>query len=227
MKASDIMTRTVITARADDTVDSVVEKLLTHRISAVPIVDDDDRVLGIVSEGDLMNRPETNTARRRPWWLELFSSPEEDTREFLKMHGTQASDVMTDRVITVSEDASAVEIARTLERHQIKRVPVVRDGRLVGIVSRANLLRSFASGARLQTEGDAPHIRAAIINTLDGLGIMTHLLSVTVNDDSVQLWGLVTANDQIDAATGAAERVAPDKTVINHLSVAPLHLGHV
>lgn len=125
MQASDIMTEKVITASPDDTVLSVVNKMLDNRISAVPVVDAEGRVVGIVSEGDLMNRPETETARRgRPWWLELFIGPEKQAQGFLKTHGTRVSDVMTRRVVTATEDEPAAEIARKLERHRIKRVPI-------------------------------------------------------------------------------------------------------
>jgi len=220
MKASDLMTDKVITASPDDTILSVVEKMLEHRISAVPVVDGEGRIVGIVSEGDLMNRPETETARNRSWWLDLFTGPDEQARNFLETHGTRASDVMTQPVVTATEDDSPSEIARKLERHHIKRVPIVRDDKLVGIVSRANLLRFFASsGSRQVNDADTAVIRDAILARLEEAGIRTHLLGVTVTEDMVELWGLVETRAQISAARAAAEEAAPAKKIVNHLAI--------
>lgn len=220
MKASDFMTDKVITASPDDTILSVVEKMLEHRISAVPVVDREGRVVGIVSEGDLMNRPETETSRSRSWWLDLFTGPDEQARHFLEMHGTRASDVMTQPVVTATEDDSPSEIARKLERHHIKRVPIVRDDKLVGIVSRANLLRFFASGGGQQvSDADTAVVRDAILTRLEDAGVKTHLLDVTVTKEMVELWGLVETRAQIAAARAAAEGEAPAKKIVNHLAV--------
>lgn len=227
MNASEIMTTAVITAGPNDPVGSVVEKMLEHRISALPVVDADGTVVGIVSEGDLLRRAETQTARNRSWWLELLAGPEDTARDFLRTHGTRVADVMSGKVITVTEDESAADIARKLERHRIKRVPVVRGGTLVGIVSRANLLRTFASGVQAQATGDNASVRAAIEDLLEKAGILTHLVTVTVTDDTVELWGLVTTAEQIPAARAAAESAAPGRTVENHLSVEPHQFGYL
>lgn len=225
MKASDVMTTAVISASPQDSVLSVVEKMLEHRISAVPIVDDQNHVGGVVSEGDLMNRRETQTARSRSWWLDLFVGSEERAAGFLKTRGTRASDVMTAPAITATEDETAADVARKLERHHIKRVPIVRDGRLVGIISRANLLRSFASGAAERVEPtEATQVREAILTSLDEAGVMTHLIGVQVTDDAVELWGLVESPEQIAVARAAVEDAAPSKTLQNQLSVRP-HLN--
>lgn len=227
MKASDVMTTAVISASPNDSVLSVVEKMLEHRISAVPVVDDENRVVGVVSEGDLMNRPETQTARTRSWWLDLFVDAEARAAGFLKMHGTRVRDVMTAPAITAAEDDSTAQIASKLERHHIKRVPIVRDGELVGIVSRANLLRSFASGVADHVEPtEAAHVREAILASLDEAGVMTHLVTVQVTDDAVELWGLVESPVQIAAARAAVEAAAPSKAVDNHLSVRP-RVSHI
>lgn len=229
MKASDIMTEKVITASPDESVLSIVQKMLDNGISGVPVVDEDGQVAGIVSEGDLLHRPETETVGRpRSWWLDLFVGPETRANEFLKTHGTRASDIMTAPAVTATEDESAADIARKLERHRIKRVPIVRDGRLVGIVSRANLLRTFAQGARTQAgAADNAEVRAAIMERLDTAGIMTHLLGVTVTDDTVELWGAVDSPAQVTAARAAAEGAAPSRTVENHLSVEDRQIGYL
>src|SRR5690606_22921397 len=125
---------------------------------------------GVVSEGDLMNRPETETRHKaHSWWLPLLSGPTEQASDFLKVYGSKVRDVMTASPVTATEDETPAEIAQKLERHRIKRVPIVRDGKLVGIVSRANLLRCFGQVAQAQTQrpvGDAVTIREAIMDRL-------------------------------------------------------------
>src|SRR5690606_27475648 len=112
-----------------------------------PVVDEGDRLVGIVSEGDLMRRPEADTERRRPWWLEMLTTDQSHAAEFVKSHGQTAKGVMTRNVITAAPDTPLREIADMLEKHGIKRVPIVEDGRLAGIVSRAILLQAMASQA--------------------------------------------------------------------------------
>jgi len=133
MQARDIMTTNVATVRPDAEVSEIAKQLLARHISALPVVVDRDKVVGIVSEGDLMHRSENDTERQPSWWIRMFAEPQERAREYIKSHGRHASDIMTCDVISVSEDASLAEISETLEKHHIKRVPVLRDGRLVGI----------------------------------------------------------------------------------------------
>jgi len=149
MQASDVMTTTVITVTPDTPVQEVARLLLESGISGVPVVDAQGALAGIVSEGDLIDRVDGEPGRRRrSWWLELVRPPEDQARDYLKLHGQRAQDVMTRDVVSVAEDAPLGEIARLLEKHRVKRVPVLRDGRLVGIVSRANLLHGLALAPR-------------------------------------------------------------------------------
>src|SRR6516164_9084416 len=127
-------------------VKAVANMLVANGISAVPVVAIDGSVVGIISEGDLMRRAVSGAERKRSWWLETFSSAEQLMAEFVKAHGRKAKDVMTRRVISVDPDTSLQEIANLLEKHGIKRVPVLKDGRLVGIVSRANLVQALRAG---------------------------------------------------------------------------------
>ena len=145
MKASDVMVSNVITVGPEATVQDVAELLLHHRISAVPVVGAKGEILGIVSEGDLINRPESETERRKPWWLDALASNEGLAADYVKSHSRNVADVMTRDVITASPETSVAEIAALLERNRIKRVPIVDNGRIVGIVSRANLLQGLAS----------------------------------------------------------------------------------
>lgn len=145
MRAKDVMTSPIVTAGPQTTVPEIAKLLIERRISALPVVDQGERVIGIVSEGDLMRRVENTDERHRSWWLRLFSDPATDAADFVKTHGRRAADVMTRDVVTVGEDTPLHEIAALLEERRIKRVPVVREGRVVGIVSRANLLHGLAA----------------------------------------------------------------------------------
>jgi CBS domain-containing protein len=147
MRAIDVMTTDVATVGPDVSIDGVVRCLIERGISGVPVVDDAGEVLGIVSEGDLIRRPELATDAGPSWWMYLLDTPEERARQYARTHGRTAKDVMTTPVWTVDEQASIAEIAELLGTRRIKRVPVVRDGRLVGIVSRANLLLAFGGTA--------------------------------------------------------------------------------
>jgi CBS domain-containing protein len=158
MRASDVMSTNVITASPETSVHDLAALLGKHGISGVPVVDADNTLIGIVSEGDLLFRAETNVERRteprRSRWFDMFAWERERARDYVKAHGRTVGDVMTRDVTTVSESTELQEIANLLETKRIKRVPVVRDGKVVGIVSRANLVRALAI-SRLEPAIDA------------------------------------------------------------------------
>jgi CBS domain-containing protein len=145
MKAGDVMTSAIISASADTPVPDIAHLLLENHISAIPILDKSGAPIGMVSEGDLIGRDETQRNARREWWLALLAEGEPLSPDFLSGLRHVASDIMSRPVITIAEDTDTGEIARLLAAHRIKRVPVVRNGRVVGIVSRENLLRALAS----------------------------------------------------------------------------------
>ena len=134
MQAKDVMTRDVTTVSPEATVREIAQLLLERRISAVPVVNAESELLGIVSEGDLIRRPEGGTTRPASWWLSLLTTPEDSALDYVKTHGGHARDVMTRKLVTVDEDTPLWEVARTLEKHHVKRVPVLKGGKLVGIV---------------------------------------------------------------------------------------------
>ena len=151
MNAGDVMTSAVISATGDTPVRDIAQLLLQNHISAIPILDKSGAPIGMVSEGDLVGRDETQRDARREWWLALLAEGEPISPDFLsslRRPERIASEVMSSPVITVAEDTDTGEIARLLAAHRIKRVPVVRNGRVVGIVSRENLLRMLASEER-------------------------------------------------------------------------------
>jgi CBS-domain-containing membrane protein len=217
MKAADVMVTDVITVRPDTSTQEAARILVDNGISAAPVVDEEGRVAGIVSEGDLIRRAEIGTELRRSWWLELLSSPEARARDFVKSHALKVADVMTTRVVTAPETASLAEIANLLEKNGIKRVPIVRDGRLVGIVSRANLLRAYAASAG-RTTPDDDRLRERIVADIRALPWgMPWLLTVTVQDGVVDLWGPVNSEEQKQAIRVAAEATPGVKSVRDNL----------
>src|SRR5215216_6778502 len=145
LTAADVMTTDVITVTPETPVPDIAKLLYTRRISGVPVVDPNKAVIGLVSEGDLMKHADAIGEQRRSWWLTLIAGESTLAHDYVKIHGRHAKDVMTSDVITVMPTASLAEIAKTLERHRIKRAPVVQDGRLVGIVTRSNLLQDLAT----------------------------------------------------------------------------------
>jgi CBS domain-containing protein len=172
MRAVDVMTTDVITVDPDMTVQDFARLLAERGISGAPVVDASGRPVGIISEGDLLHRAEIGTARRhrvrrRSWWLDHFAS--ELARDYIKSHGRTVKDIMTRDVVTVSEDTDLGEVAALLEAKRIKRVPVMRDGKIVGIISRANIVRAVGAtkGAPLREgEGDDRTIRARLLAEL-------------------------------------------------------------
>jgi CBS domain-containing protein len=226
MRARDLMTSDVITVRPDASVKDVAQTMLSHRISAVPVTDDQGRLRGIVSEGDLLHRAETGTERRMSWWLDLLASPEQRASEYIKSHATHVRDVMTEKVTTVNEDTPASEIATILEGKHIKRVPVVKDGQVVGIVSRADLLRGLAAAkVEMATPGDEA-IRAALVKRVrDEAGVRDWLMNVTVADGIVHMWGGVRSEEERRAARVAAETTPGVRSVDDHLTVVSNYAG--
>lgn len=223
------MTTRVVTVGDDTPVETIARTLLENRISAVPVLDAASRLVGIVSEGDLMRREESQTEKHTAWWLALFGSPEEQAARYLKSHGRRASDVMTRDPVTVDESATLEQIADLLERRGIKRVPVLREGALVGIVSRANLLHGLVTaGAGRPLKADDETIRAAILEALrHDTGIEDRFVNVTVARGVVHLWGTVAPEAEKRAASLAAENAIGVEAIEDHLRVLPSPLRSV
>lgn len=207
MKAIDIMTRDMVTIGPDATVAEVAKLLDEKDVSALPVLED-GALIGIVSEADLLHRIEIGTDKRRPWWLEAVTPSHSLAAEFVQSHGKIVSDVMTRNVVSVSEDTPLSDIATILERHRIKRVPVVKDGELIGIVSRSNLIQALASRAGVasaEVEADR-QIRDTLMTRLaeqDWTDFGSR--NIIVSDKTVHLWGLVGSPDERKALISLAE----------------------
>lgn len=229
MQARDIMSAPVISVTGDTPIVEVAQLLVRHGISGVPVLAADGRLVGIVSEGDLMRRIEIGTDRQPSWWLRLLGGSEEQARDYVKTHGRTVSDVMSRKVATVSEEAGLAEIAALLERRHIKRVPVVRGKEVVGIVSRANLLQAIASTPAALTP-DATDVKeqdralkARVEEEMERAGLDTVFFNVIVADGVVALWGVVRSEAQLQAARAAAATVTGDPARVQmHMSVQPM-----
>lgn len=227
MRASDVMTTQVVTVTPDTTIHAAAKLLADHHISGLPVVDANGAVIGIVSEGDLLHRAEIGTgAQRRAWWLELLSSTRELAQAYTKEHANLVKDVMSDNVISVAEDTPLGEIADVLERNRIKRVPVMSDGKLVGIVSRANLIRALASVTPPEpapaTVADDAAIRDAVLAALRGHRWSLPRQNVIVTAGVVHVWGVIESEEEGRAIRVAAETVPGVKKVESHLDFPPV-----
>jgi CBS domain-containing protein len=220
------MTTNVITTVPDASVQAVALLLSERGISGVPVVDAGGRVIGIVSEGDLLHRTETGTERRterrRARWLDTLATDQDLARDYVKSHGRTVKEIMTTEVISVAETTPLDEIADLLETKRIKRVPVMRDGKLVGIVSRANIVRAFAA-TRSQTasgsDADDRSIRHKLLTELQGQEwAKVWAADIVVRDRAVHLW---VSDDQSpeerQALRVAAENTAGVRSVEEHV----------
>ena len=205
MQAHDIMTNKVITAERDTSVEQIAALMMKHHISAVPIVEN-GRVVGLVSEGDLMRRVEGAAEKHRSWWLSVFANPDLEASEYVALHGRRAKDIMTTNVVTIPSDMPVGEIARLLEKKHFKRVPVLDDGELVGIVSRANLLHAMAAVPviRFESSSDDQEKRDIILGALaEAPRLSIAQLNVVVEGGRVDVWGIA-ASDAEEAAVRVA-----------------------
>ena len=218
MKVSDVMTSQVISIEAQAGVVQAVRLMLQHRISGLPVVGANGELVGIVTEGDLLRRSEIGTQRRRSRWLEFLVGPGRLADEYVRASGRKVEEVMTREPVTITEDTTLEEVVDLMEKHRVKRLPVVRGNRLVGIVSRANLMHALASLAReasVPIPSDAA-IRERILAECRNQA-WAPTPNVVVRDGVVQLWGTLTDERERQAFIVAAENVPGVKAVHDHL----------
>ena len=226
----DVLTTIVITVEPDTSVQELATLLSDRGISGVPVVDRDNRLVGVVSEGDLLHRAETGTERRtqrrRSRWLDNFASDQEAARDYVKAHGRTVREIMTRDVISVSDTTELADIATLLETRRIRRVPVVRDGQLVGIISRANLVRALAmtkSESAIEADSDDRTIRQKLVAELTGQE-WVHMwgADIIVRDRVVHLWFSDDRSDEERQAVRiAAENIPGVRQVQEHIVPVP------
>jgi CBS domain-containing protein len=225
MQARDVMVFPVITVTRTATVRDVAKMLLEKRISAVPVVDDAGKVIGIVTEGDLIHRAEAGTERHDSWWVRFLAGDATTAADYAKSHARRVEDVMTTDVVTATPEMPLHEVATLLEERGIKRVPIVnKGGNLVGIVSRANLIQVVAS-ARPELDISLPDsaIRQKLLDELKKQSwAHPHSLNVTVTNGIVDLWGFADSDKERNAIRVAAEVIPGVVTVNDHLMISPV-----
>jgi CBS domain-containing protein len=203
------MVRDVLTVKPETDVDDAIKVLSGHDISALPVVDADGKLVGILSEADLLARVEGDE-HRHPWWMEALMPASKLAHEFAKVHGKKVSEVMSTDVVSATEDTPVSEIAALLERHRIKRVPVVANGEVIGIVSRSNLIQALAS-SKLAVDSKRVSDRTIRLDLLNRLGQQRWTdfgsRNVTVEDGVVHLWGLVGSESERKALIALAQEV--------------------
>jgi CBS domain-containing protein len=221
MNASDIMTPDVISADPDATVLQAARYMLQHHISGLPVIDKTGALVGILSEGDFLRRRETHTDRRPSRWLEFLMGPGKLAAQYTHTHGSKVSEVMTTNLHTVSEDTPLEKIVELMERYRIKRVPVLRGKKVVGIVTRANLIHAMVSLARGEPKaatGDAA-IRQELLKELKTeKWALASMINVVVREGVVELWGMIVDDRQREALVVAAENIPGVKQVKDHLT---------
>lgn len=220
MNAADVMSRQVLSIAPSASIETAARLMLEHRISGLPVVDADGSVLGMITEGDLLNRTETGTAPPLSSWRSLWLGPKRLAERYVHTHGRTVEEVMTRGVVAVGEQTPLAEIVALMESRDIKRIPVLRNGHLVGIVSRADLLRALAN---LLPAGDGAAAADAVVrsNILRELGrqhwVPHELVDVSVQNGTVQLRGLVTSEQQREALRVLAENIPGVKRVVDEM----------
>lgn len=219
MRAHQIMTRSVISVTPDATVLEAASQMLRYHVSGLPVVDTAGKLVGIVSEGDFVRRSEIGTQKKRGRWLRFLLGSGRAATEYVYEHGRKVSEIMTADPVTITEDTPLEEIASSMESNGVKRLPVMRDGKVVGIVSRANLLQAVASLARDVPDptADDDHIRRRILAAIEKNDWSPVGLSVIVRDGIVHLSGVITEERSRQACIVAAENVAGVRKIHDHL----------
>src|SRR5271167_3166108 len=219
MQVKDVMTRSVISVGADEPVLKAARLMLQNRISGLPVIDKDGELIGIVTEGDFLRRGELGTQRRRPKWLEFIVGPGRLADEYVHASGRKIDEIMTTDPVSAAEDDSLEKVVEVMERRHVKRLPVVKDGRMVGIISRANLmhaLASFAYDIPARVPSNDSQIRDNILAVLDKQAWAPRI-NVVVKNGVAELWGVITDDRERKAVIVAVENVAGVEQVHDHL----------
>ena len=230
MKASDIMTPDVISADPDATVLQAARYMLQHHISGLPVIDKTGKLVGVLSEGDFLRRRETHTDHKRSRWLEFLMGPGKMAAEYTHTHGSKVAEVMTRDVYTVSDDASIEDIVRLMERRRIKRVPVMHGNKVVGIVTRSNLMHAMVSLSRSESKvasNDAVIRQKLLAEMKKEKWALSSMINVVVRNGVVELWGAIVDERQRDALKVAAENTPGVKEVKDHLAWVEVNSGMV
>ena len=219
MRAHQIMTRPVITVSPETPIVEAANVMLQKHVSGLPVVDAAGKLIGIISEGDFIRRSEIGTQRKRGRFLKFILGPGKEATDFVREHGRKVAEIMTKSPLTITENTPLEEIVELMEKNNVKRLPVTRGDKIVGIVSRSNLLQAVASLAREIPDptSDDDHIRNRVIDSIEKNDWCPFGLSVIVRDGIVHLSGVITEERSRKAAIVAAENVTGVVKVHDHL----------
>jgi CBS domain-containing protein len=220
MNAGDVMTQSTVTVDPDASIMYAIQLMLKRRISGLPVIDNTGGLVGILTEGDLLRRVELGTQKRRPRWIEFLIGPGRLASEYVNACGRKVHEVMTTPVHTITEDSSLTDVVRIMESKQVKRLPVLRGDQLIGIVSRANLLRALASvprDTRPANVTDASIRRHLLAELSKQSWAPVALVDVIVRDGVAHLWGTLTEERQRQGIRVVAENTPGVKRVEDHL----------
>jgi CBS domain-containing protein len=230
MIVADVMTRNTITIAPDATVEQAVRLMLSHGISGLFVVDQANNLVGVVTEGDLLRRDEIGTERDRPWWLRLLVSPSRQAADFTRANGRFVRDVMTEDVIAVAADQPLEAVVAAMEKNRIKRLPVTEAGRVIGVVSRSDLLHALVG--HMRTAGpvatDDGALRTTILDTLHAKSwVPSTTLNVTVRKGVADIWGSITNENERHAIRVVVENTPGVTDVHDHLVYIEPYSGTV
>jgi CBS domain-containing protein len=220
MKAADLMTSFVVTVRPDATIDYAAQLMLQYRISGLPVTDSDGAVLGIVTESDLLRRAETGTEKRHTRWVSFLIGPGRLAQEYVRTHGRKVGEVMTERMFTVTSQTPLADLVALMETKHVKRVPVMDQGRLVGIVSRADVMAALVGLLSEKPAGAATdaEIRDQILAEIDRQPWGPREgLDVIVTNGVAVLKGMIPDEREREALRVVAENVPGVKAVHDRL----------
>jgi CBS domain-containing protein len=224
MQARDIMTRSVITIGPETPLREIVAIMLDKHISGLPVVAHDGKIIGIVSQSDLLHRAELGTERKHKWWFRTFGDSNTLAKEFAKAHGLKAHDVMSRHVVSVREDSELRDVADILENHRIKRVPVVQNGLLVGLVTRGDLVRALSLVQLSKPTGKVENaaLHKMLRDRIRGQSWLNKsYVNVTVDNGVVELWGFVDSEDERSALRVLVEETSGVTRVEDNVKVGP------
>jgi len=207
MRAQEIMSRHIVTIRADAEVIEAVKTMLLHRVSGLPVVDASNKLVGILSEGDFVRRAEIGTEKKRGRWLALLAGADQVAVDFVRQNGRKISQIMTPDPITIVEDTPLEQIVRLMESRNVKRFPVMRADEIVGMVTRADFLRAIASQGILSPSDSDTKLQSLVTIALSQANWRPCALNVSVRDGVVTLKGGVKSDKAHRAAIVAAENI--------------------
>jgi CBS domain-containing protein len=219
MNASELMTRPAVTIAADATIDEAVQLMIDRKLSGLPVVDPAGRLVGMLSEGDLLRRVEFGTEKKRPRWLDFILGPGAQAIDYVHAHGRRVSEIMTDTPIGVAEQTPVADIVDIMEKRHIKRLPVLRDGKVLGIVARADIIRGLAQQKIVTAPKTDRDIRNRIIEEMKAQKwAPVGLIGVDVDHGEVTLSGAILDEREREAIRVVAENTPGVSVVHDHLA---------